>query len=48
MKETLYFSGCWLLLNKLNNESVVTDITPSRPRQVILTPHIEVNIPPLM
>ena len=28
LKKTLYFSGCWLFLNKWNDESVVTNITP--------------------
>ena len=28
LKETLYFSGCWLFLNKWIKESVVTNITP--------------------
>ena len=27
-KGTLYFSGCWLFLNKSNNESLVTNMTP--------------------
>ena len=27
IKEALYISGCWLFLNKWNNESVITNIT---------------------
>ena len=36
IKETLYFSGCRVFLNKWNNESVVTNIAPTK--QLYLPP----------
>ena len=43
-KGTLYFSGCWLFLNKSNNESLVTNMTP--PIEVYPPTNVRKNFDP--